>query len=383
MNWLTGGRFAQGEAKRLIAQLADSTKRDLAAKELIKLGADSVPPLIDALQTQDLSLLLYYQQILARISSATLPLTKALATAQPTVRARVAETLGISKDKSAIPALLDALKDEYFTVRWRAVIALGNIGDVQTIPFLLPFLKDKDEEVRSAACTSIGKFRDPSTFDEITNVLLDDPKIEVRRSAAIALGETKHPAAIPFLMEALRDSYWWFEREQAAADLLNAIEKMGPAAVEPLIEALGDKEGTVRKFAATVLGNLGDPRAMEELGMALYDLYHEVGETAAEALAKFGAKAVELLIESLNHPEAAIREHAILALAKIRDARVAPVLIEMLHDSERMNRKQAMLALGALGDSRALPALQEIASNRADRELAMLAKQILERIHSS
>jgi len=383
MNWLTGGRFAQGEAKRLIAQLADSTKRDLAAKELIKLGADAVPPLIEALQTQDLNLLLYYQQILARISSATLPLTKALATAQPTVRARVAETLGISKDKSAIPALLDALKDEYFTVRWRAVIALGNIGDVQTIPFLLPFLKDKDEEVRSAACTSIGKFRDPSTFDEITNVLLDDPKIEVRRSAAIALGETKHPAAIPLLMEALRDSYWWFEREQAAADLLNAIEKMGPAAVEPLIEALGDKEWTVRKFAATVLGNLGDPRAMEELGMALYDLYHEVGETAAEALAKFGAKAVELLIESLNHPEAAIREHAILALAKIRDARVAPVLIEMLHDSERMNRKQAMLALGALGDSRALPALQEIASNRADRELAMLAKQILERIHSS
>ncbi len=378
MNWLTGG--PQGEAKRLIAQLADSTKRDLAAKELIKLGADAVPPLIEALQTQDLNLLLYYQQILARISSATLPLTKALGSAQPTVRARVAETLGISKDKSAIPALLDALNDEYFTVRWRAVIALGNIGDVQTIPFLLPFLKDKDEEVRSAACTSIGKFRDPSTFDEITNVLLDDPKIEVRRSAAIALGETKHPAAIPFLMEALRDSYWWFEREQAAADLLNAIEKMGPAVVEPLIEALGDKEGTVRKFAATVLGNLGDPRAMDELGMALYDLHHEVGETAAEALAKFGAEAVELLIESLNHPEAAIREHAILALAKIQDARVAPVLIEMLHDPERMNRKQAMLALSQLRDQRALPALQEIASNRADRELAMLAKQLIENI---
>ncbi len=38
MNWLTGGK--QGEAKRLIAQLSDSTKRDIAAKELIKLGAE-------------------------------------------------------------------------------------------------------------------------------------------------------------------------------------------------------------------------------------------------------------------------------------------------------------------------------------------------------
>ena len=210
MIWLSGG--PHGEAKKLIAQLVDSTKRDLAAKELIKLGADSVPPLIDALQTQDLNLLPYYQQILARISSATVPLMKAFVTAPPIVRARVADIFGISKDRSAIPALLDALKDEYFTVRSQAVLALGNIGDAQVIPFLLPLLKDKDEEVRSAACVAIAKFHDPTTFDEIANVLLDDPRIEVRQSAAVALGETKHPAAIPFLMEALRDSQRWSGR---------------------------------------------------------------------------------------------------------------------------------------------------------------------------
>jgi len=94
MNWLTGGM--QGEARRLITQLADSTKRDAAARELIQLGADSVPPLIDALQTQDLSLLLYYQQILARIPSATPLLIKTCSTAHPIIRARVVEILGIS-----------------------------------------------------------------------------------------------------------------------------------------------------------------------------------------------------------------------------------------------------------------------------------------------
>jgi HEAT repeat protein len=378
MNWLTGGRFAQGEAKRLITQLVDSTKRDIAAKELIKLGADAVPPLIDALQTQDPSLILVYQHILARISSATPMLTKTLATAHPTVRARVAETLGISKDKSAIPALLDASKDEYFTVRSCAALALGNIGDAQVIPSLLPLLKDKDNEVRSAACVAIAKFRDPSTFDDITNVLLDDPMIEARQSAAIALGDTKHPAAIPFLMEALRDSSWWFEREQAAADLLNAIEKMGVAVVEPLIEALGDKEGTVRRYAAIMLGRMGDPRAIEELGMTLYDLHDEVGKAAAEALAKFGAPTVDIFIEALNHPEAGIRENSVVALSKIQDARVVPVLIEMLADPARDVKKQAMQALGELRDRRAIPALQEIVSNRADRELSMLAKQIIE-----
>jgi HEAT repeat protein len=375
MSWLTGG--TQGEAKRLIAQLADATKRDNAARELIKLGADSVPSLIDALQTQDPNLILNCQHVLARISSATPALIKTLATAHPIVRGRVAEIFGISKEKSAIPALLDALRGEYFTVRSRAALALGNIGDSSVIPVLMPLLKDNEAEVRSAACVAIASFRDPSTFDDITNVLLDDTLIEVRQSAARALGETKHPAAIPFLMEALRDSSWWFEREQAAADLLTAIEKMGYAAVEPLIEALGDKEGTVRKYAARILGNLGDIRAIEELGMALYDLHHEVGEVAAEALVKFGPKAVDILIESLSHPETAIREHAVIALGKIQDARVVPVLIEMLRDPDRTVQKQAILTLGNLKDALARPALRAIVNSRTDRELASLAKQAL------
>jgi HEAT repeat protein len=375
MNWLTGG--PQGEVKRLIAQLSDSVRRDNAAKELIKLGADSVPLLIDALQTQDPSLILYYQHILARISSATLPLAKALATAHPIIRARVAEIFGISKDKSAIPALLDALRGEYFTVRSRAMLALGNIGDASVIPFLLPLLKDVEGEVRSAACIAIAKFCDPSTFDDITNVLLDDPMIEVRQSAARALGETKHPAALPLLMEALSDSSWWFEREQAAADLLTAIKNMGAVAVEPLIQALGDREGTVRRYAAIVLGEMGDIRAIEELGMTLYDLHVEVGRVAAESLAKFGAPAVGIFIEALNHPEAEIRKNSVTALSKIQDARVIPVLIEMLRDPDREVVKQSILALGKLKDPRAVPALREIASSRTDRELAALAKQAL------
>jgi HEAT repeat protein len=375
MNWLTGG--PQGEAKRLIPQLVDSTKRDASARELIKLGADAVPPLVEALQSQDPNLILYCQHVLARIPSATPVLVKALSTAHPLVRGRVAEVFGINKDKSAIPALLDALKGEFFTVRSRAALALGNIGDARAIPFLLPLLKDKEDEVRSAACVAIAKFNDPSTFDEITNVLLDDPIIEVRQSAAHALGGTKHPAALPFLMEALRDSSWWFEREQAAADLLNAIKSMGPAAVDPLIQALGDREGTVRRYAAAVLGEMGDSRAIEELGMTLYDLHVEVGRVAAEALAKFGAPAVDILIEALSHPEAAVREHAVTALGKIQDVRVAPALIGVLRDPDRTVMKQAILALGNLKDAQAGLALREIANSRADREMAMLAKKVL------
>lgn len=376
MNWFISSK--QNEAKKLIPLLADASKRDHAARELMRMASESVPLLLEALQTQDANLLLIYQHLLARIPAASPLMAQALTTAHPLVRGRIAEVFSISKDKTAVPALLTALRGEYYTVRSRAALALGHIGDESAIPALLTALKDREDEVRIAACEALGQFKDPDTFDELANVLLDDPKIEVRQAAVKVLGETRHPAAIPFLMESLRDSFWWFEREQSVQDLLSAIENMGEPAVEPLIEALGDREGTVRKFAAMILGKLRDVRAMEELGMTLYDLHHEVSQAAAEALAHFGSEAVDTLSEALRHPEAAVREHAVMGLGRIQDARVAPLLIAMLNDPERIVKWQVVKSLGGLPDDRAKSALQEVAANRADRELSNLAKQMLQ-----
>lgn len=376
MNWFISSK--QNEAKKLIPLLADASKRDHAARELMQMASESVPLLLEALQTQDANLLLIYQHLLARIPAASPLMAQALTTAHPLVRGRIAEVFSISKDKTAVPALLTALRGEYYTVRSRAALALGHIGDESAIPALLAVLKDREDEVRIAACEALGQFKAPDTFDELANVLLDDPKIEVRQAAVKVLGETRHPAAIPFLMESLRDSFWWFEREQSVQDLLSAIENMGEPVVEPLIEALGDREGTVRKFAAMILGKLRDVRAMDELGMALYDLHHEVSQAAAEALAHFGDEAVDTLSEALRHPEAAVREHAVMGLGRIQDARVAPLLIAMLNDPERIVKWQVVKSLGGLPDDRAKSALQEVATNRADRELSNLAKQMLQ-----
>ena len=378
MDWLTGGKT--GEIKQLIAQLADATKRDAAAHDLIALGADAVPTLIETFQTKDLSLLPIYEQILARIPSASPTLIKLLAAAHPIIRARVADIFAISKDKSAAPALLDALNGEYYTVRARAALALAKIGEPKALQPLLKLLKDPEDEVRIAACLALGLYKNPSTFDDITTILLDDLKIEVRQAAARALGYTQHPAALPFLMEALRDSFWWYEREVQVGDLFNAIERMGTAAVEPLIDALKDKEGAVRKYAALLLGRVKDARAIEPLGNALYDLHHEVGKASAEALAGFGVASFEILVEALDHPEMWIRIHSVDVLPQVNEPRVALVLLEMLKDPEREVKQHVIEAMRELKDQRVLPALQEIMANRADREFHMLAKETIEKI---
>lgn len=377
MDWFTNSKTS--ETKKLIAQLADATKRDHAARELLKLGADAIPVLIETLQSPSDDLVLPCQHLLARIPSASPQLIKTLETAHPLVRGRVAEIFSISKDKNAISSLIQALTGEFYTVRARSAIALGHIGDVKAILHLLPLLKDKEDEVRIAACFALGLFKDPSTFDELADVLVGDPKIEVRQAAAKALGDTLHPDAVPFLMEALRDSFWWFEREQDVKVLLTAIENMGGAIVDPLIEALGDKEKTVRKYSANILGNLKDERAIEELGMTLYDLHDEVSTAAGEALAQFGETAIPVLSEALSHPEAGVREHAVYSLGKIQNPQAIPFLIEMLQDPERLVKKQVIQSLSAFKDERVSFALKEVASNRADRELSVLAKSVIEK----
>jgi len=380
MDWLTGGK--QAESKRLISQLADANapKRDSAARDLIEMGADAVPALLEALQTRDVNLLAIYEQILARIPAASPSLIKTLETAHPILRARAADIFAISKDKSAVPALLNAMQGEFFTVRARAAITLGRMGERGAIKPIMKLLKDTEDEVRIMACLSLGLYKDPTTFDEIVNVLLDDAKIEVRQAAAKSLGHTQHPAALPYLMEALRDPFWWYEREVQAGDLFDAICKMGSEAVEPLIEALKDNEGAVRKYAAILLGRLGDERAVEPLGMALYDLHHDIGKASAEALVNFGVRSFEILVEALDHPEMWIRIHSVDVLPKIAEPRVALVLLEMLKDPEREVKIHVIDAMGELKDQRTVPALQEIMAQRGDREMHALAKAALEKM---
>lgn len=377
MDWLTGG--PAGEAKRLLAQLTIPTKRDRAMQELIHMGVEAVPVLIESLAGRDAPLGELCARLLVQIGPrAVPPLCEALASAHPQARGRAAEILGAIKDRRAIPALLDALRGEFYTVRAQAALALGQIRDPEVMAALTNALGDAEADVRAAAARALCAFGDPLTFDAIGDVLLDDPQIEVRQAAAEALGETRRAEAIPYLMRALRDSFWWFEREQAADHLLDAIARMEKAVVPELIEALNDNEGTVRRLAAQLLTRIPDERAIEPLTHSLYDTHFDVCRASAEALAAIGAPALPVLLEALHHPEAWIRQQSVVGLAKSQDPQVLPALLNLLHDESREVRKQVVQVLGQFHDRRAVPALQELAASRADREMAGLAKQALQ-----
>ena len=116
------------------------------------------------------------------------------------------------------------------------------------------------------------------------------------------------------------------------------------------------------------------------LSISLYDTHFDVCRASAEALAAMGAPALPVLLKALRHPEAWLRQQAVIGLAKSRSAQVVPALLSSLSDENREVRKQIIQSLGELHDPRALSPLQEIASSRTDREMAALARQALEHI---
>ena len=378
MDWLIG---KNSEAKKWIAQLNDPAKRAQAANELLRLGPAAVDGLIEALAGKDADLRTPAAQLLVKLGTTGIPrLTQILASAHPATRQLAADILGETRHPSALPALTEAARGQFFTVRARAASALAKIGDAQSVPVLIELLNDQEPTVRIAAALAVGKFRDARCLIRLSDLLLEDTEIEVRQAAAQGLAESRLPQAVPYLIEALGDSFWWYERENASGPLLDSIEKFGAEAVEPLIGALANYEGTVRKNAAILLGRIHDTRAVEPLGMTLYDMHYEVGRAAAESLAGFGAAALEVLAEAFTHPEAGIRMHALFALSRIKNARVLPLIAEALKDHDRLVQKQAIQSFADLGDQRALAALEPIADDRSDRELSMLAREAMKQL---
>jgi len=102
-------------------------------------------------------------------------------------------------------------------------------------------------------------------------------------------------------------------RREAAAALL----RIGAPAVEPLIQALKDKDPVIRFGAADALGGIGDRRAVGPLIEALNDEDDAVRAWAALGLGKIGdERAVEPLTEALK--DDAVQKFAKEALEKLK-----------------------------------------------------------------
>lgn len=235
----------------------------------------------------------------------------------PIVRRAAASELGTLRTVRAVPALGRTLSDPQPDVRVEALRALGVIDDDSVVPMLISALKDPAPRVRDMASEALLRWRSPGVARQLA-AALSSP--DLRRQAGTILASMGEAAVEP-LVDVVVD----LERDVAATagqllgrivgpapfiaqlssrnadDRIRAVEVLGaidgPTASEWLLGSLSDPDQRVRSRVVVLLGELGDPRALDPLKQVfLNDPVHDVSTAAEVALQQMGGLPADHLV---------------------------------------------------------------------------------------
>jgi HEAT repeat protein/WD40 repeat protein len=257
------------------------------------IGEPSVTPLLRSARSLSTRRRVAALDVLARADDPRVvrALLRSLASVRPRVRAAAAEALGRTQARGAVPALNRALRDRNAVVRRAAAGALQSIRAVDDIEPLRAALRDEASAVRTAAAQALAAIGNPGAAEALAAALRDrDP--EVRSAAAVALRDIGQPGTIDVLTRSLTDT---------------AVRKT----VSGILKELGWKPDD------------GD-----------YAVHYRIGQEEFAECARYGAAAVDPLLEELNrldnNDNTALKEKVIAALGDIADSRAVPALASLL-----------------------------------------------------
>jgi len=276
-----------------------------------------------------------------------------------------AATLLSHFDERAAPAakrLGDCLDDPFGKVRSKAVWALNCIGPgaADAVPAIVEALHtehvggpEKQDDFRCDLVFALGAIGVEQSIRALVK-LLDETGPFPRWAASVALENVGEPA-VPYLIARLDE-----EPTGEIAYLDSTLHSIGAPAVPALVECLDDANELVRRRAASLLGDLADPRGVP----ALVDYLADDPAKAAWALGRMGeaaGAAVPVLMEYLGHDDPDVRWRSAQALGQVGpDALTAvPSLVDRLDDPSPKVRWGAAHSLGRLGDVDSVPALVE------------------------
>ncbi len=267
-------------------------------------------------------------------------LLQELKSSDVTLRSDSAHALGKLGDERAVPALADALRDSDEYVRKSAVMALRRIGGPRAMEAMRTALADRSEQVCLQAVKGLGELRDAGAVEGLLKVLVRRERSLVS-AATEALSRIGPEAVLP-LMEAFKDRYL---RRRIGAQLWRILTDMGPRAIDPLLQALGDDNYYVRLSALTILGRVGDRRVVGPiLGIFLAD--PRLQETIVGALGRLEERGA--LTVPTGDREVLLPTEAVQAFSQgDRDAVIAQLGAAMDNPSVKV-RRFALKALYAL-----------------------------------
>ncbi len=248
------------------------------------------------------------------------------------------------REENALRNLADALNPD---VREQAAEVLGEIGSDSAIRALThAIFNDREESVREAATVSMASLE----FEVLEEILQEHPNQILRKAAALTLGSKGDSRALSALGNSLVNRPDPDEGvREAAASALGDLQM--PEAVEPLSQALAtDESPEVRKASAGALGALDEGGSAGPLEQALAsDTEIDVREAAADALGDLlEPSTLPALLESrADDPSPKVRGASATAISRFTESGI----VQALEDSDvPMVRAAAAQILGERGD---------------------------------
>ena len=175
--------------------------------------------------------------------------------------------------------IFETLRDDEPDVQNAALVALQQVyrkGDRgRLLSQLEKAMKSKDNRDRHDAHWVLGHLgkEDPGTLVPLLVKLLDHGRMETRLNAVKALGEVGSEQAIPALAALVESgsARWKRDREEPEVRQLavEALGKIGGAAVPELVKIVQNKGSSLRVDAIRALSTLGDEKAVGPLLDAL------------------------------------------------------------------------------------------------------------------
>ena len=175
--------------------------------------------------------------------------------------------------------IFETLRDDEPDVQNAALVALQQVyrkGDRgRLLSQLEKAMKSKDNRDRHDAHWVLGHLgkEDPGTLVPLLVKLLDHGRMETRLNAVKALGEVGSEQAIPALAALVESgsARWKRDREEPEVRQLavEALGKIGGAAVPELVKIVQNKGSSLRVDAIRALSTLGDEKAVSPLLDAL------------------------------------------------------------------------------------------------------------------
>jgi HEAT repeat protein len=384
------------EEAALIAKLqsdAPLAERDAACHRLKEIGAGASVPALAACLLND-ALSHPARQALESMLSAEAgeALVSALDKTAGIGRAGIIESLGLRREKSAVPRLIALLADPDATTAAAAARSLGRIATADTVEPLKAALKSGNPGAIDALLRCAQQLRkdgqDGVAFQlasELCNMDLPaHGRVAAHRARLLAAGDRMTALTIEAIAgsdDAARVAGLglaaYLPGPEATTALAGVLDKAEPpvqtailkalaaradsGAQEAVARAAASNDPAVRLAALDALGGLGDSASVSLLAGAAANAFGIEQNVARAALALLrGSDVSETIARRLPNAPAAEQVELAKALAERRDIQSVPALIELARGSSEPVEVAALKALGALANESQAGALIDL-----------------------